>query len=386
MMGTLSSVEPETFEQAAQALAELTGAGRSVRIRGAGTKQWGPPGSDADPPLRTGGLNRILAHDPGDMTATLQAGVPLREAQVRFAASDQVLALDPPTAGPGDDSTHPATIGGIVATGDCGPLAHRYGGPRDLVVGMTVALADGTIARSGGTVIKNVAGYDVAKLFCGSFGTLGLILSVNVRLHPRLPTVTAGGETGDAGRLCTAARALAAMPAELEALDLAWSDGSGRLLARCAGPQAPARAQRIAEAMAEWGLDGVATETEDEPLWERQRAGQRSGARAVLRVAADPAATPAVITAADAANGSLVGRAALGHFYVTVGPEQVGMLREGLPEGAISVVHDCPPDAREHLDDPWGVTPAGALGLMRALKARFDPTGTCNPRTFVGGI
>ncbi|MGH2907679.1 MAG: FAD-binding oxidoreductase, partial [Solirubrobacteraceae bacterium] len=239
--------EPETFEQAAQALAEMTRDGHAVRICGAGTKPWTPPRDDGEPPLRSGGLNRILAHVPGDMTATLQAGVTLREAQARFATEDQMLALDPPDAGwAGSDSpvgpdspagpVARATIGGIVATGDCGPLAHRYGGPRDLVVGMTVALADGTIARSGGTVIKNVAGYDIAKLFCGSFGTLGLILSVNVRLHPRLPTVTALGETDDAPRLYAAARALAAMPAELDSLDIGWSPGAGRLLARCAGP------------------------------------------------------------------------------------------------------------------------------------------------------
>jgi glycolate oxidase FAD binding subunit len=88
-----------------------------------------------------------------------------------------MLALDPPL---GADMR--ATIGGVVATGDSGPLRHRYGGARDLVIGMTVALGDGTVARSGGKVIKNVAGCDLAKLFCGSFGTLGMILAVNLRL------------------------------------------------------------------------------------------------------------------------------------------------------------------------------------------------------------
>lgn len=385
-MATRSSLRPETFEQAAQALAEMTGAGRPVRICGAGTKPWGAPGNATAAALLTGGLDRIVAHDPGDMTATLQAGVPLREAQARFAAEDQVLALDPPTGGGGDDPSGAATIGGIVATGDCGPLAHRYGGPRDLVVGMTVALADGTIARSGGTVIKNVAGYDVAKLFCGSHGTLGLILSVNVRLHPRLPTVTAGAHTDDGPRLCAAARALAAMPAELEALDLAWSDGAGTLLARCAGPQAPARAQRIAHALEAAGLGDVVIDAEDEALWERQRAGQRSCDRAVLHVAADPAATPVVLAAVEAANGGLVGRAALGRHHLTIAPEQVAGVRERLPPGAVSVLRDCPPEARAQIADPWGATPEGALGLMRALKTRFDATGTCNPGTFVGGI
>jgi glycolate oxidase FAD binding subunit len=386
MMQPSSVAEPQTFEQAAQTLAEMTGAGRQARICGAGTKPWTAPAGESASALRTRGLNRILAHDPGDMTATLEAGVSLSEAQERFAAADQFLALDPPTSRPGDDSSGSATIGGIVATGDCGPLAHRYGGPRDLVVGMTVALADGTIARSGGTVIKNVAGYDVAKLFCGSFGTLGVILSVNVRLHPRLPTATVSGEAADATRLGDAARALAAMPAELEALDLEWSQGAGRLHARCAGPQAPARAERIAAAMAAAGLSEVTADDEEERLWERQRAGQRSADRAVLRVAAAPSATPAVLAATESAGGSLVGRAALGHHYITVDPDQVDPLRERLPTDAVAVLHDCPPQRRAEIVDPWGTTSVGALALMRALKERFDPSATCNPGTFVGGI
>jgi glycolate oxidase FAD binding subunit len=384
-MATLSSVQPETFEHAAQALAEMTGEGRSVRICGAGTKRWASADRDGGLLLRTGGLNRIVAHDPGDMTATLEAGVALRDAQARFASADQMLALDPPHTDPADPTAE-ATIGGIVATGDCGPLAHRYGGPRDLVVGMTVALADGTIARSGGTVIKNVAGYDIAKLYCGGFGTLGLILSVNVRLHPRLRTVTVIGEAGDGPVLCAAARALAAMPAELESLDLAWSAGHGTLLARCAGPQAEARAERIAEAMAAAGLTGTVAEIDDQALWERQRARQRSATEAVLRLTADPTETPAVIAAVESVHGSLVARAALGQFYVTVAPESVGALRERLPGTAISVLRDCPADARAQIADPWGGTAEGALALMRALKERFDPTGTCNPGTFVGGI
>ena len=148
-------------------------------------------------------LDSILAHNAGDMTATLQAGVPLAAAQEAFAQAGQMLSLDPPRRRRrrrrDRRRAHGATIGGIVATADSGPLAHRYGGPRDLIVGATVALADGTVAKSGGTVIKNVAGYDIAKLMAGSFGTLGLLLSVNVRLHPRPErTATVVGSTDDA--------------------------------------------------------------------------------------------------------------------------------------------------------------------------------------------
>ena len=131
--------------------------------------------------LETGGLDRILEHNVGDFTAVLEAGVPFADAQQAFAEHGQRLAWDPPEGG---RDGRLATVGGIVATADSGPLRHRYGGVRDLVVGMNVVLSDGTIAKSGGKVIKNVAGYDVAKLFAGSFGTLGLIASVSVRLHP----------------------------------------------------------------------------------------------------------------------------------------------------------------------------------------------------------
>jgi glycolate oxidase FAD binding subunit len=385
-VATASVFIPDNFEEAAGLLAAATLEGQAVRIAGAGTKPWAlsPVAAQAPVSVRTGGLDRILAHDPGDMTATLQAGVPLHRAQERFAQAGQMLALDPPTGADGGEG--PATIGGILATGDSGPLSHRYGSPRDLVVGATVALADGTIARSGGKVIKNVAGYDVAKLLCGSFGTLGLILSVNVRLHPRPETVSAIGAAEDVATLAAAAHAIAARPAELEALDVAWKDGAGVLLARCAGPQADPRARRVAEQMGAAGLQSVRSVGDDEPLWERQRLGQRSSDQAVLRIAAPPACLADVLAAARAANAALVGRAALGHSYATLDPERIVVLRERLPAAAVSTLHDCPPRARDAVAEPWGRTPAPALAVMRAVKARFDPTSTCNPGSFVGGI
>jgi glycolate oxidase FAD binding subunit len=168
-MTTVTRVQPETFAEAAATLAQAGSGGLSVRFHGSGTKlAWGRPAPAAEIELHTTGLNTIVEHNAGDLTAILEAGVPLASAQETFAAAGQMLALDPPL---GDQAT--ATIGGIVATGDSGPLRHRYGAPRDLVIGATVALGDGTIAHSGGKVIKNVAGYDLAKLFAGSFGTLG---------------------------------------------------------------------------------------------------------------------------------------------------------------------------------------------------------------------
>jgi glycolate oxidase FAD binding subunit len=383
-VATVSTLAPQSFEDAAAALAAATEEGRTVRIAGAGTKAgWGAEVT-ADVELHTTGLDEVVAHDAGDLTATLQAGVPLDVAQRTFAAAGQMLALDPPLPAPGAGPG--PTIGGVVATADSGPLRHRYGAPRDLVVGVTVALSDGTIARAGGTVIKNVAGYDLAKLFSGAFGTLGLILSVNVRLHPLHQTsVTALGAASDPVGLTAAAVALAAAPLEFEALDVAWKGGRGGLLARCAGREATRRARRAAALMAEAGLTETDVTDEDGPLWERQRAGQRSADRALVRVSAPTTALGAVLTAGDACEATLVGRAALGASFVELDPEAVGRLRAALPAGARSVVLDAPAALRS-AEDPWRADPGPGLELMRSIKARFDPAGTCNPGLFVGGI
>jgi FAD/FMN-containing dehydrogenase len=251
---------------------------------------------------------------------------------------------------------------------------------------MTVALSDGTLASSGGKVIKNVAGYDLGKLFTGSFGTLGLILEVSVRLHPRpQSSVTALGSSADPGTLADAARALAAAPLELDALDIAWRAGRGGLLARCSGAEPARRARRTAVLMREAGLELIDLSEDDEDLWSRQRGGQRSASRALVRVGAAPSALGAVLAAAHTLDATVVGRAALGTSYLELDPAGVQRLRRLLPDRAAAVVLDVPPELRSGLD-PWGPGDAGALELMRRVKLRFDPPGICNPGIFVGGI
>jgi glycolate oxidase FAD binding subunit len=377
------SLAPTSFDEAASALAAAADAGQAIRIVGAATKiDWGRPPTTPGLEIFSSGLDHIVEHNEGDLTAVLEAGVPLAVAQRRFASASQMLALDP-FLGPADE----ATIGGVVATGDSGPLRHRYGAPRDLIVGITVALSDGTIARSGGKVIKNVAGYDLGKLFCGSFGTLGLILSVTVRLHP-LPaaTATALGVSPRPDVLSAAGLSLAMSSLELEALDVAWRAGRGGILARAGGVQARARAQRVASQMREAGLEQVEIDESDADVWARQRAGQRSVDRVLIRVAARPSALSAVLGAVDAAAATLVGRIALGHSFVELDPDAVAGFAERLPPGARAVVLDAPASVRETVD-PWGAPAADdVLGLMRRIKARFDPGHTCNPGVFVGGI
>ena len=168
---------PASIEEAAEHLATASAEGRQVRI-----------GDD----LSTAGLDRVLEHEAGDLTCTVEAGIRLSALREALAAAGQRLSLDPP----GDP-----TVGACLARRLSGPLSHRFGTPRDLVLGVTLVLGDGTVASSGGKVVKNVAGYDLGKLVCGSEGRLALIARVSLRLHP-LPASTATLVVGDrrAGR------------------------------------------------------------------------------------------------------------------------------------------------------------------------------------------
>jgi glycolate oxidase FAD binding subunit len=372
-------VQPDSAQTTAAVLADAAGGGRSVRILGGGTKQdWGNPVPEPAVILKTASLDRIVEHNVGDLTATVEAGVPLAVAQAKFAAEEQMLALDPPLGA--DDR---ATVGGVFATADSGPLRHRYGGPRDLIIGITVALSDGTVARAGGKVIKNVAGYDLAKLFTGSLGTLGAIVSVNVRLHPRPQTFsTALGASIEPAEIAAGAQALAAAPLELESLDVAWREGRGRLLARTGGAKPDARARRAAVLMREQGLEEVDVTGDDQAIWARQRADQEA---ALVRLAARPSALPAVLGAARDCGATMVGRAALGTSYIELDPDAVVSFRQRLSEARAAVVLDGPVQLRRRLD-PWGAPKGPALELMQRIKRSFDPAGACNPGAFVEGI
>jgi glycolate oxidase FAD binding subunit len=354
-------------------IAECGDRGQTLRVRGGGTKfEWGTPVPDPDVVVRTAELDRILEHNEGDLTAILEAGVPLARAQEEFARAGQMLALDPPL---GDDGA--ATVGGVVATGDSGPLRHRYGAPRDLVLGMTVALSDGTVAKSGSKVIKNVAGYDLAKLFSGSFGTLGLILQVAVRLHPRpSETVTAVGRSHDSQVVASGASDLAHASLEKECVDVRWASGEGAVLARLGGATAKAQAEAAARVLADAGLETEVVEDDDE-LWVRQRDAQRSAARAVVRVSGLQAELARTIRAAESLGGSLVGRAALGISWVTLDPARIADLRRELAPFPC-VVLDAPRDVRAALD-VWDTSPSA---LAQRVKQRFDPAGVFAPGTF----
>jgi glycolate oxidase FAD binding subunit len=360
-------------------LANVLAGGRRAQPVGGGTKlDWGGPGEEPELLLRTTGLDRIVAHNEGDLTAVLQAGVPLARAQERFAAHGQRLSLDPP------DGDGRATIGGILATGDSGPLRHRHGGVRDLILGVRVALPDGTVARAGSDVIKNVAGYDLAKLMCGALGTLGVICEATVRLHPLPgPTLTVSGRSGDPSVLTGACRALSARALELEALDLRWDGAAagGCVLARAGGRSARSTADAVAALLRGAGAE-TEIDAEDDAVWAEQRARQRpADGGAVVRVSTLPGELEPLLRASESA----VVRAGLGLAWVRLADaDAVARLRAALAPAPC--VLEAAPAALRGAIDPWGLGESAELELLRRVKARFDPAGVCNPGRYVGGI
>jgi glycolate oxidase FAD binding subunit len=339
--------------------AALAAAEGTVRVHGAGSKLGWVRG-EADTALSTEGLDEIVEHNVGDLTAVLEAGVPLSRAQQRFAEAGQMLALDPPDPG--------ATIGGVVATNDSGPLRSRYGGVRDLVVGMRVALADGTVAKSGGKVIKNVAGYDLAKLFVGSFGTLGAILEVAVRLYPLPPaTATVVGRSDDPDALGQAALALSHARLEQLGLDVRWEDGAGAILVRFGGAAAVPQAEAATRLLG----DAELVEDDDE-LWEAQRDAQRSAVGLVVKVSALQTDLPDLLRLAREHRAVLVGRAGLGLHWLRLDDGDHNALLRATRERFRAVVLDHPAGLEPGPHEP---SDAGARLLAERVKARFDPDG-----------
>ena len=344
----------------AATLAEADG---RVRVRGAGTKlAWARGEPDVE--LSTEGLDEIVEHNVGDLTAVLGAGVPLARAQQKFAEEGQMLALDPPD--------RDATIGGVAATNDSGPLRSRYGGARDLVVGMRVALGDGTVAKSGGKVIKNVAGYDLAKLFVGSFGRLGAILEVSVRLHPLPPaTATAVGRLDDPDALGRAALAMSHARHEQMGLDVRWEDGAGAVLSRFGGAAAVPQAESAERLLRDAGVNAELVE-EDDPFWEAQREAQRSPSGLVVKVSALQTDLPELLRLARDHGATLVGRAGLGLHWIRLDDGDHLGLVEALRRRWTAAVLDRPPGLEVDRDGPMD---PGARLLAERVKERFDPSG-----------
>ena len=354
-------------------------------FRGGGTKSdWGRPVKGPGYLLESRNLNGIVEHDPGDMTATILAGTPLVELQMNLAAHGQWLAIDPPE-GPGRS----ATVGGIFAAHDVGPSRLAYGSLRELTIGMTVVLADGTVARSGGKVIKNVAGYDLCKLFCGSLGTLGFVYSLTVRVHP-LPETQATVEfIGSMTNQIEMVLELVGGGFEPAAVDLL----EDRLLVRFDGSRVRVGRQieKVLMESSSRGLDGRCLEpSEAEDAWCRvSRALSGEPEETVIRVMAPSARLSDVQKAGrEAAEmGGLAVRshahAALGlHTFCMGGPDfdahvtALAALRERIAGFGRAVVRHRPEKFADL--DVFGPPPAAAF-LMQRVRDALDPEHRCAP-------
>jgi glycolate oxidase FAD binding subunit len=388
---------PADVSEASALLRAAADLGLAVVARGTGSRlHWGYPPDRCDLVLETTRMDRIVEHASGDLVATVQAGVRLGQLADALGAAGQRLALDPPGGG---------TVGGVLATAAAGPLRLRYGMPRDLLIGITVVRADGTVARSGGKVVKNVAGYDIGKLFSGSRGTLGLIAQATFRLHP-VPAGTAyvaaecATPVGASGVVATAMNS-EAIPVSVE-LDWPAADDPLRVCIALEGDPSSVAERAIAllpllephavsvSALAEppgwWGA-GPAARTDGTVLQIGFWPGDLGTVLAEIRSAAgaaglDPAvggsAAAGVVHAALSADAD-PGAAA---SFIAVLRDRVGPV-QGLPARANVVVLHAPPDVSTMVD-LFGPVPS--LPLMRAVKHQFDPAATMAPGRFAGGI
>jgi glycolate oxidase FAD binding subunit len=397
-------VEPASIDEVAEILARASRDGRRVAIRGGGTKLGGDTSPPPDVVLSTSRLNAVVAHRDGDLTATVQAGATLAETNRVLARHRQWIPLDPPWS-------DRATIGGIVATNDSGPRRHRYGAPRDLIIGIDIVLADGTVAKAGGIVVKNVAGYDVSRLMTGSFGSLAVIASATFKLYPVPPAsrtvVVDPGRVGASVERPGSANAsvermsefLAALAnAQLTPTAIELQVPPGRLLVRFETIDVAAREQAAAvETIARQNrcdAEVVAADVEA-AMWDEHGRRPWQGEGAVVKVTLLPTEIPPLITwlaeAAREDEWELVGRGGAGVLLVRVAgdvrrqAEIVDGLRQRLPVGRGSAVVVRGSNDLRALIDRWG--PLGdALPLMREIKRRFDPAGVLNPSAGPGGL
>jgi glycolate oxidase FAD binding subunit len=376
-------VEPDSPEALAGLLAWSSQERLSIVLRGSGTKlAWGRRPAEIDLIVSTRRLNRVLAHPHGDLTATVEAGATVADVNRELARHGQWLPLT---------SFDGATVGGTIATSDSGPLRHRFGTPRDLLIGVRLATTDGLLVKSGGNVVKNVAGYDLGKLISGSCGSFAAIVSATFKLAP-LPasSATLTAAFRDPRQMAHAVTAIGSSQLDPAAFDLhAGTSVPSRLLIQFATTPAAVDAQ-IEEARTRAPADGIdiLSGAAEAGLWRDHTRRLWDSAGAVVRVSWLPAALEAVLALiADigrdpATSVELAGRAGVGAGVVRIEGEVAATVRaiERLREqpGVVGhvVVLRAGAEIKERID-VWG-SPGDAAALLVALKRAFDPAGILN--------
>jgi glycolate oxidase FAD binding subunit len=387
--------EPGSTEEISELMKLASEEGLVAAPRGSGTKMdLGNPPRDLDLIVSTARMNEIIEHTPGDQVVRTQAGLKLQDLQEQLARADQMLGIDPPETRAG------ATVGGIVAANSSGPRRYSYGTVRDLIIGITVVLPDGTIAKAGGKVVKNVAGYDLSKLFTGSLGTLGVIATCNFRLHPKPEAArTVAVELGDTLSAGQAAQAIVHAQLVPSAVELHWSEEQKLLSILIEGipPGVEAQAETASYLLKGFGEVRTLSDEEVEDLGPLDPPGV-GDEEVAIQVSAPPAELTGVLdsvlgaTERRGVTPRITGHAGVGTTYVALsgGDEEarvqvVEELREiWVRRGGSVVVRKAPPSTKSRLE-AWG--PVGDyLGLLRRVKDKFDPGGNLNPGRFVGGI
>jgi glycolate oxidase FAD binding subunit len=387
-------LEPANEQQLAAVLRLANDASLAVVSRGGGTKlSWGNPPSRTDIILSTARLVKIIEHPWADLTVSVEAGCTIQKLQSALAQHGQRLALDPlwPAR---------ATIGGVLSTNDSGSLRLRFGALRDLIIGVTLALPDGTLASSGGKVVKNVAGYDLPKLATGALGTLAVITRAVFRLHP-LPhfaktfSCLARGFLPEAQHLL-----LAIQDSKLahSALQIRFIEGAPQpqldILFEGTEPGIMAQAAQLKSLVAPTPV----TEA-DASVWNARQelysAAERDASTSALaKFSTQPAEIQGVMGTLESIcvkptrPRAVVQATGIGHILLQGEAAAIfavfKSLRCDLERSGHSLVIEHRPAGMPPLD-VWG-TPGDALPLMRAVKNQFDPKNTLNPGRFVGGI
>ncbi|HEY3958831.1 MAG TPA: FAD-binding oxidoreductase [Streptosporangiaceae bacterium] len=398
---------PVSVPEAAATMRAAAGLDLAVVPRGSGSRlAWGLPPRRCDLVIDTSGLNEVIEHAAGDWVASVQAGVRMDQLSAVLGEAGQRLSLDLPTDGRGAAQHAAGTAGGMLATGMAGPQRLRYGPPRDLLTGMTVVRADGLVARSGGKVVKNVAGYDLAKLFAGSYGTLGLIAEATFRLHP-VPAAAAWITLECPGAAEAAAAVAAAVESQLQAsaveVDRAAPGAPVRVGVLLEGSNSDGVPVRVAGMLDLLGTGAVAG-SEAPAWWGRSTAAPAGGT--LIRIAFWSGALRSVLDAVDvaAAAGGLAaavgGSPGAGVLYAALdgqaSPAAVASFVTALratagrapaagfpPARGSAVVLTAPPAVRGAVD-VWGPVPDAAL--IRAVKDQFDPGHRMAPGRFAGGV
>jgi FAD/FMN-containing dehydrogenase len=329
-------------------------------------------------------LNRILEHEPADLIATAEAGVRLNDLNRELAAKGQWLPLDPP-----DDGT--ATLGGIVATGLAGPQKLGYGPPRRFVIGMKLVLADGRVIKVGGKVVKNVAGYDLCKLFTGSYGTLGIICELTFKLRPQPAVITSlvvQGQIDSLLAMASAIHATSLAPVAMEILSANFAEQvlsvpENSLLLRFAGSQ-KAVAFQIEQSVGMADRRVTRVIERDEEVWRTFSAmTYHSPAAVISRIVVPTSAMPELL---GNFHGHAPWHAGLGTGIIRTFDNElaeagINELRKKAERlGGFLVIEKVPAELKPHVDC-WGdlhlVEP-----LMTRLKKQLDPANVLSPGRF----